>query len=62
MVNCPILSYQVTSTNTLVTQPGCPVSPDDSVACMSLTLDTSDLELDGHNITFTILADENKLN
>ena len=51
------MSYQVTSTNLRITQPGCPASPDDSVACKSLTLDTSDLELDGHEITFKILAD-----
>ena len=57
MPNCPIKSYQVTSTDTHVTQPGCPGTPDDSLACKSLSLDTSDLELDGYSVTFTIIAD-----
>ena len=43
--------------NSHVTQPGCPGIPDDSLACKSLTLDTSELELDGYTVTFTIIAD-----
>jgi len=57
MVNCPIVSYQVTSVDPHVTQPGCPGAPDATPACKSLTLDTTDLALDGYNITFKILAD-----
>ena len=57
MTNCPIKSYQVTSVDSHVTQPGCPVIPDDSLACKSMTLDTSELKLDGYNITFTMMVD-----
>jgi len=54
-IYCPIKSYQVTSVDSQVTQPGCPGTPDDSDACKSLTLKTSYPSI--FNITYTVSVD-----
>jgi len=53
-IKCPIKSYQVTSVDSQVTQPGCPGTPDDSEACQSLTLKTNHLSI--LDITYTVYA------
>ena len=56
--NCPVVSYTSSTLPTGITQPGCPATPDASLACRSLTLVTT--ALGQYIVTFTVAVADGK--
>ena len=50
--NCPVYKYTLITSSAGITQPGCPGTPDASLACRSLTLVTT--SIGQFIVTFTV--------